>query len=100
MFAAAIKDTTQYDRLYNVKADLPFIRHTTIATGVVSFVSFQHFIYNMSGRGFSLVAVAKYAAKDPQFLGIQLGGMFWMMLLFGDMKSAKMIEQHWAIVFV
>lgn len=97
LFAAFVKDTTPHDRLYNVKADLPVIRRTTVVTGIISLSSFQYLSYSLNNQGFSLLALVKNATpKDPQFLGLPLGGVIWVMLLFGDLKSARMIEHHWA----
>jgi hypothetical protein len=44
--ASLVKDTTAYDRLYNLKADLPRLRCVVFTTGVASLTLFQCLRFN------------------------------------------------------
>lgn len=96
LFAFMVKDTTQHDRLHNVKADLRLIRRSTVVTGVISASAFIYLSY-ISDIGFPL---AESTTRDFRFLGLHLGGMLWMVLLFRDLKIAKMIERRWSTLFI
>lgn len=98
LFAAFIKDTTKYDRIYNVKADLPFIRRACITAGVVSAASFQYLMCSWGSLEFLSVASLLIMVREFQFLSLHLGAMFWLVLLFGDLKKARMIQQSWQIL--
>jgi len=49
LFAIFTKDTTKQDRLYDVSADMPFIRRATFMAGMASTISFYALSYRLKG---------------------------------------------------
>jgi hypothetical protein len=62
--AAFVKDITKYDRLYIVKADLPWLRSAYSATVVASTTSFQYLMYSMMTMGPGAILVPGCAWRE------------------------------------
>jgi len=98
LFASLVNDTTSFDRFYRVKADLPSIRRAVIP---VAFVVAALFNYNrVSGTGPHVSSLLEVPAALRGIIGAELGGCIWIILLFKDLKKAKMIETSWLVLVI
>lgn len=91
LFATFFTDTTQFDRLYNVTADLPWIRSCVCVTSVAMMALFNYFNPTITSR-FQLGSNHLPAFKA---LEQQLGGAIWLVLLFRDLKKARKVDSSW-----
>lgn len=112
LFARATRDTTQHDRIHNVKADLPSLRRACLVVGVASAATLQYIRYRTS-NGTWLRNIFSAGPLYPQALPALLveiashehfafypGAMLWLALLFGDLKKAGMVKESWAWLLV
>ncbi|KAE9370063.1 FAD/NAD(P)-binding domain-containing protein [Stipitochalara longipes BDJ] len=98
LFASLVKDSTSFDRFYRVKADLPSIRRAVIPT---AFVVATLFNYNrISGTGPQVPALNEIPAALRGIIGSELGGCIWIVLLFKDLKKARMINTSWLVLLI
>lgn len=107
LLARAAVDTTKWDRLHNVKADLPSIRRACLITCLASAATLQYIRYKTSTFGW--LHNALYAGTLPRpalsalmtvFLpddhsALYGGGFWWLALLFRDLKKAHMVQTSW-----
>lgn len=102
LFANLCQDTTKHDRLHNPKADLPYLRRAFFVAGVTAFVSTQYLRYNKAVFGpiwFTLSISPLPAPPDPATIVLHGSQLFWLLLLFRDLKKAKMIKENSMTVF-
>lgn len=59
------------------------------------FVSFAYLNYGMDWGRFSLLQLMKPVIINPPSTYIELGGIFWVLLLFRDLKVAGMTKSQW-----
>jgi len=98
LFASLVQDSTPFDRFYRVKADLPSIRRAVIPA---AFVVAALFNYNrITGTGTQVPALHEVPSALRGIIGAELGGCIWIVLLFKDLKKARMVETSWVVLFV
>jgi hypothetical protein len=98
LFASLVQDSTPFDRFYRVKADLPSIRRAVIPA---AFVVAALFNYNrITGTGPQVPALHEVPSALRGIIGAELGGCIWIVLLFKDLKKARMVETSWVVLLV
>ena len=106
-----VRDTTKHDRLYNPRADLPALELLSDVLLAVSAVSYQWvrwhssdplFLRDIFYRGISnpfkqISSLEQGAATVFRYdcICIWTGALFWLFLLFTDLKRARMLELAW-----
>lgn len=94
LFASFFTDTTPFDRMYNVNADLPWIRSALCVTSIALMAIFNYL---------SPTLTARFPLKFNHLLSFEtmrqdLGGVIWLVLLFRDLKRARIIETSWMLL--
>lgn len=97
LVASIVKDTTAFDRFYNVKSDLPWTRRAVFTTGFMSVALFHLVRFNNTGFFYPSIEGIISAASNPATLVHVLGGVTW---LAKDLKNARMVERNWATLFI
>lgn len=87
-------DTTKYDRLHNVEADLPYIRVSITIASIASAVTWRLFMYG-NNIGLSPQLLVATLNDWPQVIGLYYGSTIWLLLLFRDLKKAGMLHTSW-----
>lgn len=96
LLASLLEDSTPFDKLYRVKADLPFIRWVVRLLVVVSAATFQYLRVTETGSVFP--AFSNLRSTGQQMGIIDIGALVWLILLFKDLKKARMVENSWALL--
>jgi hypothetical protein len=96
LFASLVQDSTPFDRFYRVKADLPSIRRAVISAAFVTMVLFQYLRF--TGTGTIVSPLQDIPGALGGILGSELGSFIWIVLLFKDLKKARMIKTSWFIL--
>jgi hypothetical protein len=87
LFAVFQTNTTKQDR-FESTSNLACIWHSILVTVLGTTVTFHKLNWEAS----SVIDIYS------QTVGIQIGGLIWIMLLFGDLKKAGMIEESWIVL--
>ena len=106
-----VRDTTKYDRLHNVRADLPALELLSDVLLAVSAVTYQWvrwyssdllFLRDIFYQGISdpftqILSLEQGAAAILRYNYICMwtGALFWLLLLFKDLKRARMLDLAW-----
>ena len=96
LLASLVQDSTPFDRFYRVKADLPSIRRAIISAAFVTMVLFQYLRF--TGTGTIVSPLQDIPGALGGILGSELGSFIWIVLLFKDLKKARMIKTSWFIL--
>jgi hypothetical protein len=99
LFASLVQDSTHFDKFYRVKADLPSIRHAVMAVALTLTAIFQYLRFTGTNMVLpSEPSLQNFQAALGGVLGVELGGFVWLVLLFKDLKKARMIETNWIVL--
>jgi len=96
LLASLVLDSTPFDRFYRVKADLPSIRRAVIPAAFVTMALFQYL--RITGTSPVQPSLQNLPKALGGILGSELGGFVWIVLLFKDLKKARMIETSWVVL--
>lgn len=99
LLASLITDSTPFDRLYRVKADLPWLRQVVITVALTSAALFNYLRFT----GTNPVLPYEGSAQNHQralggALGVELGSFLRIIFLFKDLKKARMIQTNWIML--
>jgi hypothetical protein len=101
LFASFIPDSTPFDRLYRVKADLPWLRQAVTTVALISAALFSYLRFTGTNPVLpSTGSVQNYQKALGGVLGVELGSFLWMVFLFKDLKKARMIQTNWVMLLV
>ncbi|KAE9368350.1 FAD/NAD(P)-binding domain-containing protein [Stipitochalara longipes BDJ] len=102
LFSSFVRDSMPYNRFYNTKADLSWIRS---AVGFMCFISaglfqYQRFdapsgLLDQSLRSMSIENVFYWMTNNS----VCMGSIFWELLLYKDLKEAGMVQIGWVPLF-
>lgn len=98
LLASFVKDNTPYNRFYNTKADLPWIR---LAVGCTFFITaglFQYQRFNASSGLLDEVLQNMSITNSFHWMvsnTTSVGAIFWEQLLYKDLKEAGMAQIGW-----
>lgn len=100
LLTSFVRDTTLYDRLFNTQADLQSIRGA-VGTVFVSSALFQYprfdIIAGLLHHPLQLISpanVLRWVVNEPIFVG----AIFTALLLYKDLKEARMLKSSWVVV--
>jgi hypothetical protein len=96
LLASLVHDSTPFDRFYRVKSDLPSIRSTIILAAFVTVALFRYL--KATGTGPTIPSLQDLPDALGGILGCEIGGFIWMVLLFRDLKKARMIQTSWLVL--
>lgn len=101
LFASFLPNSTPFDRLYRVKADLPWLRQAVITVALTSAALFNYLRFT----GTYPVPPSEGLAQNHQrafggVLGVELGSFLWILFLFKDLRKARMIQTNCIMLFI
>ena len=98
LFSKLISDTTTHDRVYNPKADLPYLRAIYIFTGTVSALMWS---FNLIRAPLVLTSILHGGSETAaELFYISASILVWVLLSIYDIKKGSRVTATWFVVFM